>query len=430
MKKWVWHIGLTAAVGALIAACTAGKDTAGSSLETENSVAAVLTVKQDGSPAARTKVFVRPSSFVAGANNLSLSKDYKGYDSPVVEADSAAGILNLETDDQGQLELPRLKSGTYVVEAREESKKAIARIMVTDSSYDSVSIEMTTPGSISGRVYVPERESYVTVGIQGLDYFVDTDADGNFEFKSVPQDTLNVVGFVYRVYKTVDLNGNPSTYTHHLSLGARRVEVDSEKVSENVVIGQPPSPDTVAKDTNIYPVVLFEDFEDSTSGWYTNVSKYAEAKLGTDEDRDGLVAHLEYSNDSNYNWVLMGRSLNGVVDMSSMDSVVFYARGNKSSKDSSQWISFSVDVLMDSVELAKNGYENGKAWVHMTLDTAWTRYVVTPKDLADTARIGGNIGWENVKDHVTNLNFFGGGVGHDFEMWVDDVYIYGVKGLE
>ena len=429
MKKWVWHIGL-AVMSAFVAACTNGDKVAGSSLETENSVAAVLTVKQDGSPAARTKVFVRPSNFVAGANNLSLSKDYKGYDSPVVEADSAAGILNLETDDQGQLELPRLKSGTYVVEAREESKKAIARIMVTDSSYDSVSIEMTTPGSISGRVYVPERESYVTVGIQGLDSFVDTDADGNFEFKSVPQDTLNVVGFVYRVYKTVDLNGNPSTYTHHLSLGARRVEVDSEKVSENVVIGQPPSPDTVAKDTNIYPVVLFEDFEDSTSGWYTNVSKYAEAKLGTDEDRDGLVAHLEYSNDSNYNWVLMGRSLNGVVDMSSMDSVVFYARGNKSRKDSSQWISFSVDVLMDSVELAKNGYENGKAWVHMTLDTAWTRYVVTPKDLADTTRIGGNIGWENVKDHVTNLNFFGGGVGHDFEMWVDDVYIYGVKGLE
>ena len=429
MKKWVWHIGL-AVMSAFVAACTNGDKVAGSSLETENSVAAVLTVKQDGSPAARTKVFVRPSSFVAGANNLSLSKEYKDYDSPVVEADSAAGILNLETDDQGQLELPRLKSGTYVVEAREASKKAIARIMVTDSSYDSVSIEMVTPGSISGRVYVPESESYVTVGIQGLDYFVDTDSAGNFEFKSVPKDTLNVVGFVYHVYKTLDLNGNPSTYTHHLSVGASRVEVDSGKVSKNVVIGQPPAPDTVAKDTNIYPVVLFEDFEDSTSGWYTNVSRYAEAKLGTDEDRDGLVAHLEYSNDSNYNWVLMGRSLNGVVDMSSMDSVVFYARGNKSRKDSSQWISFSVDVLMDSVELAKNGYENGKAWVHMTLDTAWTRYVVTPKDLADTARIGGNIGWENVKDHVTNLNFFGGGVGHDFEMWVDDVYIYGVKGLE
>jgi hypothetical protein len=294
---------------------------------------------------------------------------------------------------------------------------------------------MVTPGSISGRVYVPESESYVTVGIQGLDYFVDTDSAGNFEFKSVPKDTLNVVGFVYHVYKTLDLNGNPSTYTHHLSVGASRVEVDSGKVSKNVVIGQPPSPDTVAKDTvvkdtNIYPVVLFEDFEDSTRGWYTNVSKYAEAKLGTDEDRDGLVAHLEYSNDSNYNWVLMGRSLNGTVDLSSMDSVVFWARGTRSIEDSSQWISFSVDVLMDSVELAKNGYENGKAWVHMTLDTAWTRYVVTPKDLADTARIGGNIGWENVKDHVTNLNFFGGGVGHDFEMWVDDVYIYGVKGLE
>ena len=92
MKKWVWHIGLTTAVGALIAACTAGKDTAGSSLETENSVAVVLTVqKGDGTPAARTRVFVRPSDFLAGANSLTLSDESDNLESPVVETDSAAG---------------------------------------------------------------------------------------------------------------------------------------------------------------------------------------------------------------------------------------------------------------------------------------------------------------------------------------------------
>lgn len=66
----------------------------------------------------------------------------------------------------------------------------------------------------------------------------------------------------------------------------------------------------------------------------------------------------------------------------------------------------------------------------MTLDTAWTRYVVTPEDVADTVRIGGNIGWEKVKDHVTNLNIFGGGVGGPFEIWVDDITIYGVKDVD
>ena len=75
MKKWVWHIGL-AAMGGIIAACTSGdgntNDVAGSSFETENSIAVVLAVqKSDGSPAARTKVFVRPSDFLAGANTWS-----------------------------------------------------------------------------------------------------------------------------------------------------------------------------------------------------------------------------------------------------------------------------------------------------------------------------------------------------------------------
>ena len=45
MKKWVWHIGL-AAMGSLIAACTSGETNgAGTSLETENSVAVVLAVR-------------------------------------------------------------------------------------------------------------------------------------------------------------------------------------------------------------------------------------------------------------------------------------------------------------------------------------------------------------------------------------------------
>ena len=113
-----------------------------------------------------------------------------------------------------------------------------------------------------------------------------------------------------------------------------------------------------------------------------------------------------------------------------LDSVVFWARGSEAREDSTQWISFSFDVQMDSVDLEKNGYENGKAWMHMTLDTAWTRYVVTPEDVADTVRIGGNIGWEKVKDHVTNLNIFGGGVGGPFEIWVDDITIYGVKDVD
>ncbi len=448
MKKWVWHIGLTAAVGALVVACTAGKDTAGSSLETENSVAVMLEVqKSDGSAAARTKVFVRPSDFLAGANNLALSDEYDNLDSPVVNTDSAAGILNVETDDQGRLNLPRLKPGSYTIEARESDVKAFRRIEVTDSSCDSVSLKMVATGSMSGQVLSVDGRP-MTVGIQGFDYFVRTDSLGNFVFENLPAGSFTVVGFIYSTYEIIGHDGTVSSYDNFLLVGARTVHVSSEKISENVRIGKidTTAKDSVPKDTvpldtavgdtdEVYPVVLFEDFEDSTYGWYMTVSRYASAKLDVDSaglGRDGLVAHFVYTNDSNYNWVLMGRALQGVTDFSELDSVVFWARGSELLEDSTQWISLSFDVLMDSTQLVETGYENGKAWVHMNLDTAWRRYVVTPADLieSDSLRIGGNIGWENVKDHVTNLNFFGGGVGGPYEMWVDDVTIYGVSAVE
>ena len=436
MKNWVWHIGLTAAMGALIAACSAGTETAGSSLETENSVAVVLKVqKDDGSPAARTKVFVRPADFLAGANNMALSKDSAGLESPVVESDSSVGVLNMETDDQGRLNLPRLKAGSYTIEARQEESKALVRVVVTDSSRDSVSIKVKGTGAISGQVYLPENMSTVTVGIKGLDYFVETDTAGNFKFKNVPEGLLNVVGFVFRTYKTLDMDGKPSAISNLMTVGSGNTKVEAGKTSENVKIGQKvvPAPDTTVKE-DVYPVYKFADFEDSTYGWYISRSKYAEAELDAEKNvagRKGMSAHFVYQNDSNANWALMGRALNGMVDMSKLDSVEFWARSGLS--DSAQWISVSFDVLLDSIALDSTGYENGKAWVHLELDTAWQRFVVTPKDLIepDEHHIGGNIGWDEVKKHVTNLNFFGGGVteGTPYEMWIDDVTIYGVKEL-
>ena len=221
-----------------------------------------------------------------------------------------------------------------------------------------------------------------------------------------------------------------------MTVGSSNTKVEAGKTSENVKIGQKvvPAPDTTVKE-NVYPVYNFADFEDSTYGWYTSVSKYATAELNAEKDvdgREGLSAHFVYTNDSNANWALMGHELNGMTDMSDLDSVVFWARSSVG--DSSQWISLSFDVLLDSIALDSTGYENGKAWVHLTLDTTWQRYVVTPEDLIepDEHNIGGNIGWDEVKKHVTNLNFFGGGVteGVPYEMWLDDVTIYGVKNLE
>ena len=434
MKKWVWHIG-SAVMGMLVAACTNGEpNNASTTLETENSVALVVQLS-DGSPAARTKVLVRPADFLAGANNLKLEKSAKG-ESPVVESDSTLGILNLETDEKGRLNLPRLKPGAYNIEARQDTAKAFVRVVMTDASRDSVVLKVEPTGAVSGQVNLPESESTVTVAVKGLDYFVETDTAGKFKFSKLPKGMINLVGFVYRTYKTLDMNGEPSTISNLMTVGNRNAKIESKKTTEDIVIGQKivPANDTVIE-KDVYPVYKFADFEDSTYGWYISRSKYAEAELDAEKNvagRKGMSAHFVYQNDSNANWALMGRALNGMVDMSKLDSVEFWARSGLS--DSAQWISVSFDVLLDSIALDSTGYENGKAWVHLELDTAWQRFVVTPKDLIepDEHHIGGNIGWDEVKKHVTNLNFFGGGVteGTPYEMWVDDITIYGVKNLE
>lgn len=444
MKKWVWQIGLAAAgaFSALLAACSDGTNTAGSSFETENSVAMTVQLA-DGTPAARTKIMVRPNDFLAGASSRTV-KDL------VVESDSAAGIFNEVTDGQGRLTLPRMKAGNYVVEARGESKKAFARFTVKDSVCDTLSMELATTGSMKGQVLMPAGVSSVSVGIRGLDYVVRTDSLGNFEFPSLPEGAFNAVGFIYSTYDYVDVNGNIDVFESFQALGVAPVTVSSDKTLEDVVIGsraQAPvdtvpadtvNKDTVAEDSvEVYPYLLLDDFENGTYGWYTSVSKYASVKL-TDVKgggKFGQVASLDCHKDSLYIWTMMGHNFSKFYDFTGLDSVVLWARGLTENADS-MWVSVSFDVHVDnSTADSLLGYELGKAWAHMPLgrDGEWVRVVVTPDDLVppDSLKIGGNIGWDAVKEHVNSIGIFAGSDADsgDYELQVDDVEIFGVREL-
>ena len=67
MIKRAWTYGL-ATLALFNVACDSGR-TAGSSMETENSIA-VLVQLADGTPAARMDVIVRPESYLSGASEL------------------------------------------------------------------------------------------------------------------------------------------------------------------------------------------------------------------------------------------------------------------------------------------------------------------------------------------------------------------------
>ena len=80
MIKRAWTYGL-ATLALCYVACDSGR-TAGSSMETENSIALQVQLA-DGTPAARMDVIVRPESYLSGASELGSDSLYQLHSKPV-----------------------------------------------------------------------------------------------------------------------------------------------------------------------------------------------------------------------------------------------------------------------------------------------------------------------------------------------------------
>lgn len=393
MIKRVWKIGTTAWCGAtlLLSGCTSSEPTnvAGSSMETENSMQ--FAVRANGSPVACTKVLVRPNNYLAGAGAVDSSS-----------------FVDIETDSNGVATIKTLGIGSYVVEARDEALKGIKKIEITeaDTGLVEIPVDVQKPGSLKGQVLMPEDTGPVTVSLRGLDYTVKTDSTGAFEFESLPEGEVEVVAFIYVDSTFTDENGWDSHVEGMRTISIKTAEVSSKKES-SLELGEPEE-----------TYVMFEDFEGVVSDWYSFASRYARATHSFEKDvdgREGIVAHLSSVNDSALNWALLGYPFESPVDFSDMDSIVFWAKG-------SSVMSVAFDVNADSTD----DYPTGKAWTMLELDSVWTRYTITPEDMLDSSDTnGGNLGWDAIKSHVTNLSFFNGPDTSEF--WIDDIEIYGVK---
>jgi len=178
--------------------------------------------------------------------------------------------------------------------------------------------------------------------------------------------------------------------------------------------------------------VLVDDFEHGSaktalplpipsSNWYhmvsdTSVSVTPAAKTDltpalqlAGDGRSGHAMHLTYKA-AVVQWIMLGTALgSGPHSLATLDSIVFWVRG----------------YGLYSVAFDKLIGRQGKAWVHGTLDTAWTRRCVRPQDfIAASDTLGGNLGWQAVRDSITNLTFFAN-VGT--EIWIDDIRLYGIN---
>ena len=373
--KWIWMMGVAAASSGVLVACSE-KSTAGSTFETENSVATVVVFRADGTPAPYSHVQVcERDAFVeflgTGLSNVGMS---------------------YETDSAGVLKLKALKAGDYIVEAQadlDNDSILLGALQVTipsvlpDTSIP-IPVEVEEPGIISGHVETDMSPAYVMV--RGTRHVQAVNSTGVF-WMQVPRGNFEIL----LVYKNQVI------------------------ASDSVVVKAENEP-LVLTDTLIREY-LFEDFEGNSFDWYVAYSKYATASVERVEangGRSGMVAHFSCENDSVGNWALMGRSFGRKMDLSALDSVSFWIRGEVETH-----ISLSFDVLEDS----SSAYTSGKSWLHVDVAPEWSRIVVTPESLLVADSIGGNIGWDAVKNHVTNLSIFGGTGG---EFWIDDIVFYGV----
>ncbi len=386
MIKQAWTYSL-AALAFCYVACDSGQ-TAGSSMETENSIA-VLVQLADGTPAASMEVLVRPESYLSGASDLGTDSLYQ---------------LRFETDAKGRVVLTDVPSGSYVIEARSDVKnlKGFEKIAYVEADTTTpLTVEVSEPSKVSGHVGLPQliRRS-ATVSVQGLDYQVPMDSTGYFEFESLPNGNVEIVAFV-----------NDEEKDSITEYGRIAMNVGGQSGEGELYFGD---------SAYVKKYFVFDDFENGIASWVPTASKNGEVKVNADSagfGRKGLVAHFVCKRDSaaEWDWALIGRELGGFVDMSELDSIRFWARGSVKSR-----ISFAFDVLVntDSVTSA----DNIKSWRHFEVDTAWTRYTVVPSELDTADSNGGNVGWDAVKKRVTKISIFGA---MGTEVWVDDIEVFG-----
>ena len=386
MIKRAWTYGL-ATLALCYVACDSGR-TAGSSMETENSIA-VLVQLADGTPAARMDVIVRPETYLSGASELGSDSLFQ---------------LHFETDEQGRVVLTDVPSGSYVIEARSDVKnlKGFEKIAYVEADTTTpLTVEVSEPTKVSGHVGLPQLvRSAATVSVQGLDYQVQMDSTGYFEFESLPNGNVEIVAFV-----------NDTEEDSVTVYGKIEADVGGKSKTKNLYLGD---------SAYVKKYFVLDDFEDGVDLWEPAASKNAEVKLNSSSagrGRKGKVAHFVCERDSaaDWDWALIGRNLGGFVDMSKLDSITFWARVSAKSR-----ISFAFDMLVNDDSVTSS--ENIKAWAHYEVDTAWTRFTVIPSKLDTADSNGGNVGWDAVKDRVTKIGIFGQ---MGTEVWIDDIEVYG-----
>lgn len=341
----------------------------------------VVTLLPNGKPAAYATVALRKSDAVAKKRSVRNA---------MVVADLYAdgnGLFNMEWPDSGEYRLT-VSSGSLSYSA----------IYSADELSSLDTLRLSPSVQFSSNVSLKSGEEFAWVGVYGLDELVKTDASGNYVLPVLPaKDSLDVY-FVY--------NDSVSSFA---TLPIR----------------------TSDEASSFKPSVFLYDFEEENPNWYMSVDtlwkgstfKTNDGKndsthlvkdhLQMDLSRESKVFHAKYRVAFDpYAWVLLGTQLKETLNLSALDSIEFYAKGNG-----------NVRLALENWENYDNGVKAASRW--MALDSNWRRFVIQPSELCFDGDEKENCetAWDAVKDQVKQIHIF---PSSGSEFFVDDIKLYGV----
>lgn len=345
-----------------------------------DTVPRVTVLMPDGSPAAYATVALRSS-------DATVKRQY--VRNPMIVAD-------LHADESGQFTMTWPESGEFRLTVT-LGNLSYSGIYAAEGLSEIDTLELASSIKFASVVTLRAGEEFAWVGVRGLDVFVKTDGDGAYVLPALPaEDSLDIY-FVYKDGTAPFMDWN----------------VRTSKESKD-----------------IRPSVMLNDFEGESEGWYLSIDTLGQNSTffgtnGKPEENPQVADRVyEAGRDSKsfngyyrvafdpYAWVLLGTQLKEDLNMASLDSIEFFAKGNG-----------RLRVALENWENYESSSKASSDW--LGLDSVWTRFVITPSELCWNSQEVKDCDntWNEVKGQVKQIHFFPAG-GNEFH--VDDIKLYGV----
>lgn len=382
----------------LFVACSNDKVAGISTVETENAYL-IQIVHEDSLPAVGVLARMRAASFVRSVEEDSAGAEY--YEEFV-------------TDSLGLIRIDSLGVKEATIEIVDADEGLFTRIRTKDiRSGDSVQYALEKTGRLRGKVYLPAGVDYAWVQVYGSDRLVKTDSEGFYEMDSLPpyEYGLRVIVGDSVVENSAKVGAGEEARANVCAFEPDSIKVlDFESVDAQFVIrelgiseaGYMSATDTSVKATPAVATVpeTREDIEEFI----------VDAGAG----REGNAIHWE-SSAKHGNWSFYGIWIckeESPCDLSALDSIVYYARGN--------------GVISIAFETLGSSNTEGKTLAYDTLKTSdeWQRRVIKPANFKPRDDLYGNLGWDVISKAVTTISI---AAYDDTEFWMDDVVLYGIK---